>query len=284
MKFANLTGRATIITTAGVVDIAEASRGQLPSDPDQAVACLPDIADWYRATDPTPNPRHTLESLADDLSLLGPPVTKPSQIFAVGLNYADHSEETGLTVPDAPLIFTKFASSIAGPATVIELPTKTCDWEVELVVVIGSPGRDIVAENARDHIAGFCIGQDISERDAQMAGEPPQFSLGKSHRAFAPIGPWITTLDELADPSDLAIAASIDGETVQSARTSDMIFDIPTLISHLSSFCELRTGDLVFTGTPAGVGYSRTPARYLKSGNVLTSTIERLGLLRNAIR
>ncbi|WP_433756723.1 fumarylacetoacetate hydrolase family protein [Nocardia sp. CA-135398] len=265
------------------MDIADASGGRFPSNPDQALACLTDIHTWYRSTGPIPDDEHTIDTLASDPSPLGPPVTNPGQIFAVGLNYADHSQETGLTVPDEPLIFTKFASSIAGPAHAIPLPTETCDWEVELVVVIGSPGRDIAAENAARHIAGFCVGQDISERKAQMAGSPAQFSLAKSHQAFTPIGPWITTLDELATPYDLAITASIDGETVQSARTSDMIFDIPTLISHLSKVCELRTGDLIFTGTPAGVGYSRNPARYLRPGNLLTSKIEGLGVLRNAV-
>lgn len=282
MKLANLANRATLVTSTGIVDIADASGGRFSSHPDQALGCLTDIHAWYRATGPIPDDTHTVHTLAGDPSPLGPPVTNPGQIFAVGLNYADHSEETGLTVPDAPLVFTKFASSIAGPAHAIPLPTDTCDWEVELVVVIGSPGRDIAAEDAARHIAGFCVGQDISERKAQMAGSPAQFSLAKSHQAFTPIGPWITTLDELANPYDLAITASIDGEPVQSARTSDMIFDIATLVSHLSNVCELRTGDLIFTGTPAGVGYSRTPARYLRPGNVLTSEIEGLGQLRNA--
>jgi 2-keto-4-pentenoate hydratase/2-oxohepta-3-ene-1,7-dioic acid hydratase in catechol pathway len=283
MKLANLAGRATLITNAGTIDIADASHGRFPSGSDSAIAHLADIQNWYRTTSPTADPTHTVDTLTEDPSPLGPPVTNPSQIFAVGLNYADHSAETGLTVPDAPLVFAKFASSITGPANAIPLPTDTCDWEVELVAVIGTPGRNIAVEHAMNHVAGFCVGQDISEREAQMAGDSPQFGLAKSHRAFTPIGPWLTTPDELANPHDLAITASIDGETVQSARTSDMIFDIPTLISHLSTFCELRTGDLIFTGTPAGVGFSRTPARYLQPGNVLTSTIEGLGHLRNPV-
>lgn len=283
MKLANLNGRATLITHAGTIDLAHSSNGLFSSNCDEAIAHIADIRDWYRKTQPTPDLTHTLSSLTNDLTPLGPPVSNPSQIFAIGLNYADHSEEAGLSVPDVPLVFTKFPSSIAGPADSIPLPTETCDWEVEMVVVIGTPGRNIAREHAADHIAGFCVGQDISNREAQMAGDPPQFSLAKSHAAFTPIGPWITTPDELANPDNLAISTTVDGDTVQSARTSDMIFDVATLISYLSTFCELRSGDLIFTGTPAGVGYSRIPARYLKPGNLLVSTIEGLGQLRNPI-
>ena len=199
----------------------------------------------------------------------------------MGLNYADHGADTGLAVPAEPLVFAKFASSITGPGDEIPLPTETSDWEVELVVVIGEGGRDIPAGRALERVAGFCIGQDISERHSQMAGTPPQFSLAKSHRAFSPIGPWLTTLDELSDPHDLAISASIGDETVQEARTSDMIFNVPVLVGHLSTVCELLPGDLIFTGTPAGVGFSRTPQRFLASGNLLRSSIEGLGELRN---
>lgn len=281
MKLANLNGRATLITHAGSVDVARSSNGLFASDPDEAIGQIADIRDWYRKTQPTPDLTHTIASLTTDLTPLGPPVRNPSQIFAIGLNYADHSEETGLSIPDVPLVFTKFPSSITGPADAVPLPTETCDWEVEMVVVIGTPGRDIAREQAADHIAGFCVGQDISNREAQMTGNPPQFGLAKSHEAFTPIGPWITTPDELANAEDLAISTTVDGDTVQSARTSDMIFDVATLISYLSTFCELRCGDLIFTGTPAGVGYSRIPARYLKPGNLLVSTIEGLGQLRN---
>lgn len=281
MRLANLRGRATLITRVGTIDIAEASGGRFPSDPDDAIAHLTEIGAWYQTAKPTPNLDDNIHTLSKDLSPLGPPITKPNQVFAIGLNYADHGAETGLNIPEAPMVFTKFPSSIAGPADTIPLPGDSCDWEVELVVVIGAAGRNIPAEQAVNHIAGFCIGQDISDRETQMIGNPAQFSLAKSHRGFSPIGPWLTTIDELANPADLAIAARVDEETVQSARTSDMIFDIPTLISYLSSFCELRIGDLIFTGTPSGVGYSRSPARYLKPGQVLTSSIECLGQMRN---
>ncbi|MBF6065355.1 fumarylacetoacetate hydrolase family protein [Nocardia terpenica] len=281
MKLANLDGRATLVTDTGIIDLASASDGVLPSDPDRAVADLPRIRAWLTDRRPRVNPRLTSADLLADLSRLGPPVQAPRQIFAVGLNYADHSAETGLTLPEKPLVFTKFASSLTGPGNAIPLPTTTCDWEVELVAVLGTGGRDISAAHALDHVAGFCIGQDISERRSQMAGAPPQFSLAKSHAGFSPLGPWLTTLDELDHPDDLAIEATLDGETVQSSRTAHMLFDVTALIGHLSSICELFPGDLIFTGTPAGVGYSRTPARYLTPGNTLRSTIEGLGELRN---
>ncbi|WP_225728340.1 MULTISPECIES: fumarylacetoacetate hydrolase family protein [unclassified Nocardia] len=281
MKLANLDGRATIVTDTGIIDLADASDGVLPSDPDRAIAQLRQILTWYRGQRPHADRRLTSADLLADLSRLGPPVPAPRQIFAVGLNYADHSAETGLTMPEEPLVFTKFASAITGPGNVIPLPTATCDWEVELVAVIGTAGRDIHADHALDHIAGFCIGQDISERRSQMSGTPPQFSLAKSHAGFAPIGPWLTTLDELENPDDLAIEATIDGEIVQSARTEQMLFDVTALVIHLSSICELFPGDLIFTGTPAGVGYSRTPARFLNPGDILRSAIEGLGELRN---
>lgn len=281
MKLANLDGRATLVTDTGIIDLANASDGVLPSDPDQAVAHMRQIRAWFSGNRPHVDARVTGAQLLADLTRLGPPVRAPRQIFAVGLNYADHSDETGLALPENPLVFTKFASAITGPGDMIPLPTGTCDWEVELVAAIGVGGRHIAAEQALDHVAGFCIGQDISERRSQMTGTPPQFSLAKSYERFAPIGPWLTTLDELDDPNDLAIETVLDGETVQSGRTKQMIFDVAALVSHLSGICELFPGDLIFTGTPAGVGYSRTPARFLAPGNMLRSTIEGLGELRN---
>lgn len=281
MKLANLDGRAVVITEEGVIDVAAASDGRFPSSPDACVAHIAQIRDWLAADRPVTDPTATLATLQADATRLGPPVTAPSQIFAVGLNYRDHGTETGLALPDAPLVFTKFPSSLAGPAADIPLPTATCDWEVELVVVLADGGRDIPVDQALDHVAGFCVGQDISERTSQLAGTPPQFSLAKSHPAFTPIGPWITTLDELHDPADLTLTCTLDGDAVQRGRTRDLIFDIPTLISHLSAVCELRPADLIFTGTPSGVGYARTPARYLTPGSTLRSTITGLGELRN---
>jgi len=184
-------------------------------------------------------------------------------VFAIGLNYRAHAEETGSAVPDLPLTFTKFPSCLAGPRDDIPLVPGSVDWEVELVLVVG---------------AGCAVGQDVSERQLQRAGRPPQFSLAKSHRGFGPVGPWVT--DEV-DPGDLAISCALNGEVVQASRTSDMVFGPAELLSYLSGICDLRPGDLVFTGTPAGVGMGRTPPRFLQPGDVLVSTIEHIGTLVN---
>lgn len=281
MKLANLNGRATIVTGRGVVDIAKASDETLPSDPDQAIAKLAQIRTWYDSHQPQLDSTVTSADLLAEPWRLGPPVTAPRQIFAIGLNYADHGAETGRPLPEKPLVFTKFASALSGPGAVIPLPTETCDWEVELVVVIGQAGRHITEDEAFEHVAGFCIGQDISERPSQLAGAQPQFSIAKSHAGFGPIGPWLTTLDELPNPTDLAIETKLDDELVQFGRTGSMIFGIATLISYLSQTCELMPGDLIFTGTPAGVGNSRTPPRFLTPGITVHSTIEGLGELHN---
>ncbi|MGW6619593.1 fumarylacetoacetate hydrolase family protein [Nocardia sp. NPDC055002] len=281
MRLANLDGRATIVTDTGIVDLASASGGALPSDPDQAIAALRQVKSWYASHDPSLDTSRTIASLMSDLSQLGAPVPTPRQIFAIGLNYADHGAETGRSIPDEPLVFTKFGSAITGPGSSIPLPTSTCDWEVELVVIIGVGGRNIATADALEHVAGFCIGQDISERRSQMRGTRPQFSLAKSHAGFAPTGPWLTTLDELDDPNDLAIEAAVDDELVQASRTKELVFDVAALVAHLSTICELFAGDLIFTGTPAGVGHSRSPARYLVPGSTLSSTIEGLGEMRN---
>jgi len=200
-------------------------------------------------------------------------------VFAVGLNYADHAAEAGIARPEAPVIFTKFASAISGPVTTVPLPPGSVDWEVELVVVIGRGGRDIPAARAWDAVAGLSVGQDLSERHRQMSGPVPQFSLAKSHRGFAPIGPALVTIDELDDPDDLELGATINGEVVQRSRTSQMIFSVPELIEHLSRTVELCPGDVLFTGTPPGVGVGRTPPRFLGPGDVLRSYVDGIGEL-----
>ncbi len=286
MRLANIDDRAHLVTDRGGVDLATASAGRFGPSVDDVIGHLTDVASWFDGTDLDLNADLSTGALLADLSRLGPPLTCPPQIFAIGVNYASHGDETGIAVPTTPMVFTKFASSLAGPAAKIPIITDTVDWEVELVAVVGTAGRNIAAERAWDHIAGFCIGQDISERALQMATLPPQFSLAKSARNFAPIGPWITSLDELVHPEDLAISctSSRDGgapETLQDSRTCHMVFDLPALVAHLSTYVELRVGDLIFTGTPEGVGFGCDPPRYLKVGTTLTSTIEGLGRLSN---
>ncbi len=208
------------------------------------------------------------------------PVPVPRQVFGIGLNYRRHAEENNRPVPTEPLVFTKFPSCIVGPNEQLQLVEGFCDYEAELVVVIGEGGRDITADEALSRIAGFTVGQDISERERQMRGGTPQFSLAKSHPGFGPVGPFITPLDQLEDPNDLAINCTLNGETMQSSRTSDLIFDVATVIAELSAICRLLPGDLIFTGTPSGVGVARTPPRPLAPGDIIETTIEGLGTLR----
>jgi 2-keto-4-pentenoate hydratase/2-oxohepta-3-ene-1,7-dioic acid hydratase in catechol pathway len=188
-----------------------------------------------------------------------------------------HAREAGLELPPMPLTFTKFPSCIVGPQATVSVATDRVDWEVELVAVIGLRAHRVSAAEAWDHVAGVTVGQDLSARDVQMLGSPPQFSLGKSFPGFGPTGPWLVTPEELDDHDDLAIACAVNGEEMQHDRTSSMLFSIPEQIAGLSAICPLLPGDLIFTGTPAGVGNRMDPPRYLKPGDELVSTIEGIG-------
>lgn len=276
MRLANVNGVAAAVFDEGGVSLAT-SGGRFSSSVDDVVSQLGAIAAWIADENVELDPALSVSELAANPTQLGPPVANPSQIFAIGLNYGDHAAETGIEVPSEPMVFTKFASSLGGADSTARVVADTIDWEVELVVVMGRSGRNINAAEALDHIAGFCVGQDISERRLQMASTPAQFSLAKSLENFSPIGPWLTTLDELDDPMDLAIGCSVGDEVLQDSRTSHLIFDIPTLVEYLSGRVELRAGDLIFTGTPAGVGVGRRPRRFVEPGWVITSTIEGLG-------
>lgn len=179
-----------------------------------------------------------------------------------------------------PPTFTKFPTSLCGPFSPLVLPSGKVDWEVELVAVIGRHAEHVPAASAWSHVAGLAIGQDYSERDVQGAGPAPQFCLGKSFPGFGPIGPWLVTPDELDDPDDLELVCEINGEQVQKGRTSDMVWPVPDLVSVLSSVCPLRPGDVIFTGTPAGVGAARSPQRFLSPGDVVVSRIDGIGEIR----
>jgi 2-keto-4-pentenoate hydratase/2-oxohepta-3-ene-1,7-dioic acid hydratase in catechol pathway len=210
------------------------------------------------------------------------PVPRPRQVFAIGLNYRSHAEESGMALPEVPIVFTKFPASLAGPYDDIEVVGDTTDWEVELVVVIGRTADRVDEADAWTHVAGLTIGQDISDRHLQFAAGS-QFSLGKSRRGYGPIGPWVATPDDLDNPNDLALGCSVDGEKLQDARTSDLIFSVPRLVSELSAVLPLLTGDVIFTGTPGGVGVARKPPRFLQAGNTLETWIEGIGTIRNRI-
>jgi 2-keto-4-pentenoate hydratase/2-oxohepta-3-ene-1,7-dioic acid hydratase in catechol pathway len=208
------------------------------------------------------------------------PSPAPRQVFAIGLNYRDHADESGQAYPTSPLTFTKFVASFAGPETTLVLPKGAVDWEAELVAVIGREARNVAAADAWGHVAGLTAGQDYSERVLQLSGQAPQYSLGKSYPGFAPQGPWLVTPDELTDPDDLAITCTVDGEIMQDSRTSQLIFPVPLLIEQLSAVLPLYPGDVIFTGTPSGVGGARKPMRFLKDGEVVVTTIEGIGSLR----
>ena len=186
-----------------------------------------------------------------------------------------------MELPKAPMVFTKFPSCLVGPRADVVLSSDFVDWEAELVVVIGRRAVRVPEGRALDHIAGYAVGQDISDRRLQFSDKPPQFSLGKSLDTFGPFGPAVVSLDTVANPNDLAITCDVSGERMQDARTSDMVFSVPELIAYLSSKCPLEPGDIIFTGTPAGVGSTRTPRRYLQAGEEIVSTIEGVGTLRN---
>jgi 2-keto-4-pentenoate hydratase/2-oxohepta-3-ene-1,7-dioic acid hydratase in catechol pathway len=276
MRLVNLDGRLQMSTPGGLVDIATASHGLFSPEPWQIYDRWAEFVFWYEENSSVLAP-----TAAGDIgpARLGAPSPRPRQVFAVGLNYADHAAESGIARPEAPVIFTKFPSAISGPVTTVSLPPGAVDWEVELVVVIGEGGRDIPAADAWDAVAGLSVGQDLSERRGQLSGPAPQFSLAKSHRGFAPIGPELVTIDELDHSDDLRLGATINGEVVQHGRTSQMLFSVPELVEHLSGIVELCPGDVLFTGTPAGVGVGRTPPRFLAPGDVLRSHIDGIGEL-----
>jgi 2-keto-4-pentenoate hydratase/2-oxohepta-3-ene-1,7-dioic acid hydratase in catechol pathway len=258
-----------------IADVEKASNGRFSADPMAALAQWESFAGWASGVGESAA-SGTLKE-AD----LGPPVTRPTKIFGIGMNYREHAKEAGMEIPGSPVVFTKFPNCLVGPRSNVELSSDFVDWEVELVVVISRRGRRISESQALSYVAGCCVGQDISDRKIQFRDKPPQFSMGKSIDTFGPIGPWVTSIDAIKNPDDLALTCDVAGERMQSARTSDMIFSVSQLIAFLSNSCTLESGDLIFTGTPSGVGSTRDPRRYLKKGEEIVSTIEGLGTLVN---
>ncbi|SFL25283.1 fumarylacetoacetate hydrolase family protein [Geodermatophilus ruber] len=274
MRLYNVAGRAFVAASDRLVDVAEASAGRFAADPQALYERWDEFRDWAAGL-----PADGAPSV--DPTCLSAPVPQPRQVFAIGLNYVDHAGESGFAVPTEPVVFTKFVSSFTGPAGPIALPPGNVDWEVELVAVIGRTASAVPEDRAWSYVAGLTVAQDLSERASQLRGPAPQFSLAKSFPGFTPLGPAVVTLDEVADPDDLAIECRVSGETVQSGRTSDMVFPVPELIARLSRVVTLLPGDVILTGTPPGVGMGRTPARYLRPGDVLESRIEDVGEMRH---
>lgn len=218
----------------------------------------------------------------NDVKLLAP-IPRPGKFICVGLNYRDHAIETGAKIPEVPTIFNKFSTAVIGPGDNIVLPkvSKSPDYEAELGFVIGRGGRHIPAEKWKDHVFGYTIVNDVSARDYQLA--TTQWLMGKTFDTFAPMGPWITTANDIADPHNLDIQLEIAGEVLQRSNTRELIFKIPDLIAFLSSVFTLEPGDVISTGTPAGVGFTRTPPRFLLHGEEAVVKISGIGELRNPV-
>ena len=272
-RLANIEGRAALVSGEDYYDLATISQGSFSHDPMQALEALSELSVLGAQLDnfePT-------GQLAD--VELGPPVPNPKNCYAVGLNYRNHAEESAMAIPPVPMVFTKHSSCISGPTADIQMRSDYVDYEAELVAVIGKPGKDIAKENAWQHVAGLCVGQDISDRPMQFSATPPQFNLGKSFDTFGPIGPTLTSLESLQDYQSMEIQCDVSGELRQKDNVDDLIFDIPYLIAYLSEIVTLKTGDVIFTGTPGGVGVME--GKFLKEGDVLTTKIEGLGTMTN---
>lgn len=275
IELLSLCGRPHLLCADRCVDVTLRSQGRFGPKCTDVLANFDAFCEWACAV------QARQEDPQYDPALCGPCVPTPRQVFGIGLNYHAHAAEAELPAPKEPMVFTKFPSCLAGPHAEICLSSDRVDYEVELVVVIGRGGRDVGEARALDHVAGYCVGQDISDRRRQFADQPPQFSLGKSHAGYGPIGPTVVALGSLADALDLRLICDVDEQRMQDGRTGDMIFSVPELVAYLSRTCELFPGDVIFTGTPAGVGAVRSPRRYLQPGERIRSEIEGLGILDN---
>lgn len=214
-----------------------------------------------------------------------PPVPDPPKIVCLGLNYRDHAAETGAQIPKEPVLFSKYPTALIGHGDNIVLPpvSQEVDYEAELVIVVGTGGRNIKADAALGHVFGYTVGHDVSARDWQLKKDQKQWMVGKTFDTFAPTGPHIVTADELGDPHRLPIRLRLNGQTMQDSNTKQMIFDVATTLAYLSQVFTLQAGDIIFTGTPPGVGIARKPPVWLKPGDVAEVEIEGIGVLRNPV-
>ncbi len=274
-RLVNVDGRAALEHDGAWHDLARLSGDDALADPMTAIARHRELHALQEQAASRP-----LDGSVGDAAL-GAPAPTPRQSFGIGLNYHDHVSESmsNAPPPPAPLTFTKFPSCIAEPNASIPLSGEMVDWEVEIVVVLGDACAHVPVADAWNVIAGLTLGQDVSDRAVQFTGTPPQFSLGKSFPKFGPIGPAIVSTDAFPDRDDIALWCDVSGERMQSARTSQLIFSIPTLVAYLSSITPLYPGDIIFTGTPGGVGAAR--GRFLKEGDVVVSGADVIGGLRN---
>ena len=275
-SLANVYGRASLVEGGYFFDLSRLSDEAVSSDPMLAITqvdALHELADTLSDSDAD----GSLEE-----ATLQAPVPRPRNSFGIGLNYRDHAKESKMELPKVPVVFSKYPSCISGPFADIQLRAEQGDYEAELVVVIGHTTRDISIEESWSHVAGLMVGQDISDRELQLGAQPPQFGLGKSRDTYGPTGPILVSPDSFGDPDNLAITCDVNGERRQDDRTSSLIFDVSFLVSYLSAVLTLEPGDLIFTGTPAGVGMP--DQRFLKPGDVVTTSIEGIGTIKNLCR
>jgi len=275
VRIVNQNGRLGLLRPSGLVDVEQASDGRFGSDVQAVYDQWADFVAWAGSLGEAPTqPRED--------AALGSPVPRPRQVFGIGMNYLDHAEEAAMEASTTTMVvFTKFPSSVAGPYDTVELPGGPVDYEVELVVVMGAAAHRVSRDQAWSYVAGVTLGQDLSEREVQFRGPNPQFNLGKSFPGFSPMGPELVTVDELADPDDMEIACELNGQQMQKGRTSQMIFPVPAIISSLSQTLTLLPGDVIFTGTPAGIGWARDPKVLLQPGDELVSSAPEIGTLRH---
>ncbi|HXY44643.1 MAG TPA: fumarylacetoacetate hydrolase family protein [Acidimicrobiales bacterium] len=276
-RLANLAGRAVLVADEGGLDIERHSDGRFAADAQALYDRWDEFRHWVKHLEAPDEDYEYLELIESELLS---PAPRPRQVFGIGLNYRDHAAETGMQLPARVATFTKFPTCIVGGFHEVELPEGSVDYEVELVVVMGRRAHRVADWEAWSHVAGVTVGQDLSERVLQReAGN--QYCLGKSFPGFGPMGPWLVTPDELTEPDDMPLQCRLNGEVMQDSRTSDMVFSVPRLIEELSAVVPLLPGDVIFTGTPAGVGWVRQPPRFLQPGDVLESTVEGIGTIRN---
>ena len=241
MRILNLAGRLSLAVDDKAIDVETASDGAFTADIQAVYPRWEEFRTWAAAYRGAPDREVAAASL-------GPPVPRPSQVFAIGVNYRDHAAEAGLELPGRPMVFTKFPAAVTGPYGEITLPSDAVDFEAELVAVIGCPARHIAERDGWSYIAGLTAGQDLSERAVQLSGPPPQqYNIGKSFEGFAPIGPALVTPDEFADPDDIELGCRLGGEQMQHGRTRDFVFTIPQLVAYLSRILPLLPGDLILS-------------------------------------
>jgi len=273
--------RAALATDTHYIDI-HASDAGLPECVTDLLAASADVRAIAAKLVDHP---HAVKYSKDSVKLL-PPITKPGKILCVGLNYADHARESGKAIPTEPVLFAKWSNTLCGPGDAIKLPkvAHKVDYEAELVIVVGKRGKHIPNDaTAMEYVGGYTCGHDVSARDWQFRGEEKQWSIGKSFDTFAPIGPVLVTADEIRDPHSLQVQLRLNGKTMQNSNTREFIFGVPHILWFLSQVFTLEPGDLIFTGTPPGVGISRNPQVLLQAGDIVDIEIEKIGILSNPV-